>query len=153
MEYKRDRRDGRFYMVEPTVGRTDFQEEVATVNGVNIPLAAYRHEVRVAPVHVERVSLPRLWRESVIDRWAQEGRNQPSVESAIPHRTVDAYFRWTIPVHGSTPCGIVSWAQLRTVVPKVHASATAFMKAATRGTSNTFLAWRHASASDSPSTR
>ena len=45
MEFKRDRRDGQFYMVEPTVGRTDFQEEVATVNGVNIPLAAYRHEV------------------------------------------------------------------------------------------------------------
>src|SRR5258708_4135150 len=28
MEYKRDARDGRFYMVEPTVGRTDFQEEI-----------------------------------------------------------------------------------------------------------------------------
>jgi D-aspartate ligase len=40
MEFKRDRRDGQFYMVEPTVGRTDFQEEVATVNDVNIPLAA-----------------------------------------------------------------------------------------------------------------
>src|SRR5689334_13495845 len=27
IEYKRDRRNGRFYMVEPTVGRTDLQEE------------------------------------------------------------------------------------------------------------------------------
>ena len=37
MEYKRDARDGRFYMVEPTVGRTDYQEEIAFLNGVNIP--------------------------------------------------------------------------------------------------------------------
>ncbi len=42
MEYKRDRRDGRFHMIEPTVARTDFQEEVATLNGMNIPLASYR---------------------------------------------------------------------------------------------------------------
>jgi predicted ATP-grasp superfamily ATP-dependent carboligase len=49
MEYKRDRRDGRFYLVEPTVGRTDFQEELATLNGVNIPLAAYRGELGLPP--------------------------------------------------------------------------------------------------------
>ena len=45
MEYKRDTRDKRFYMVEPTVGRTDYQEEVATLNGVNIPFAAYCGEL------------------------------------------------------------------------------------------------------------
>lgn len=44
MEYKRDVRSGEFYMVEPTIGRTDYQEEVATLNGVNIPLAAYEAE-------------------------------------------------------------------------------------------------------------
>ncbi|MGH9809929.1 MAG: FAD-dependent oxidoreductase, partial [Terriglobia bacterium] len=49
MEYKLDRRDGRFYMIEPTVARTDFQEEVATVNGVNIPLASYLHETGGEP--------------------------------------------------------------------------------------------------------
>ena len=45
MEYKRDRRDEKFYMVEPTVGRTDYQEEIATLNGVNIPAAAYLREI------------------------------------------------------------------------------------------------------------
>ena len=44
MEFKRDARSGEFLMIEPTVGRLDWQEEVATLNGVNIPLAAYRHE-------------------------------------------------------------------------------------------------------------
>ncbi len=93
MEYKRDRRDGRLYMVEPTVGRTDFQQEVATVNGVNIPLDAYRHEVGVCVPLPESVSPPRLWRDPVVDRWAREEQNGPSVEATIAHRCVDAYFR------------------------------------------------------------
>jgi D-aspartate ligase len=42
MEYKKDPRDGRYVVIEPTVGRTDFQEGVAIANGVNIPYTAYR---------------------------------------------------------------------------------------------------------------
>lgn len=45
MEFKRDCRTGEFFMIEPTVCRTDWQEEVATLNGVNIPLAAYCYEL------------------------------------------------------------------------------------------------------------
>jgi predicted ATP-grasp superfamily ATP-dependent carboligase len=41
IEYKRDFRNGKFYVVEPTVCRTDFQEQVAIVNNVNIPFIAY----------------------------------------------------------------------------------------------------------------
>lgn len=41
MEYKFDKRSGRYYIVEPTVCRTDFQEQVAIANGVNIPFLAY----------------------------------------------------------------------------------------------------------------
>jgi D-aspartate ligase len=40
LEVKYDR-DGRFQIIEPTVGRPDLQSYVATLNGVNIPLAAY----------------------------------------------------------------------------------------------------------------
>jgi predicted ATP-grasp superfamily ATP-dependent carboligase len=42
MEYKRDARTQEFVIIEPTVGRTDWQEEIATLSGVNIPLAEYR---------------------------------------------------------------------------------------------------------------
>ncbi len=64
MEYKRDARDGRFYMVEPTVGRTDYQEEVATLNGVNIPYAAYCGEIG-RPFHPAGSTGPlRIWRDS-----------------------------------------------------------------------------------------
>jgi D-aspartate ligase len=41
VEYKRDARDGRFLIIEPTVGRTDWPEEVAALAGVNIPLMGW----------------------------------------------------------------------------------------------------------------
>ena len=41
LEFKRDRKTVKFMIVEPTVGRTDAQEEIATLCGVNIPLIAY----------------------------------------------------------------------------------------------------------------
>ena len=40
IEFKRDGRTGEFLMIEPTVGRIDAQEEVATLHDANIPLAA-----------------------------------------------------------------------------------------------------------------
>lgn len=48
MEYKRDSRNGEFRMVEPTIGRTDFQAEIATLNGVNLPFAAWCAELGIA---------------------------------------------------------------------------------------------------------
>ncbi|CAN7620479.1 carboxylate--amine ligase [Massilia sp. LjRoot122] len=97
MEYKRDERDGRFYMVEPTVGRTDFQEEVASLNGVNIPAAAYRHEMGLPALPQQRSARPRIWREPNSDRWAfQENGGQADARSA-GHAVCDAYWRWNDP--------------------------------------------------------
>ncbi len=98
MEYKRDERDGRFYMVEPTVARTDFQEEVATVNGVNIPLAAYRHETGLPPVRSQPEKVPTMWRDPLSDRWAfKEGNKMPDERSRL-HKVCDAYWRWSDPL-------------------------------------------------------
>jgi predicted ATP-grasp superfamily ATP-dependent carboligase len=72
MEYKRDSETGRLMMVEPTVGRTDLQEEVATLNGVNIPLAAYAYEIGEP---IPQPAPPRraaAWVVSQIDRWSAE---------------------------------------------------------------------------------
>ena len=63
MEFKRDRRTGEFVMVEPTVCRTDWQEEVATLHGVNIPLAAYRYELGLPTLPVEKSSASFVWRD------------------------------------------------------------------------------------------
>ena len=101
MEYKRDSRDGQFYMVEPTVGRTDYQEEVATLNGVNIPLAAYLHEAELpalsAPTSAQQAPAPQIWRDPQPDKWSfQEGGGKIDARSA-GHTIKDAYRRWNDP--------------------------------------------------------
>lgn len=96
MEFKRDRRDGRFYMVEPTVARTDFQEEVATLNGVNVPFAAYRYELGLAIPAPQASDVPCIWREPVTDRWARTATHagRPAMRAAV----VDAYWRLDDPM-------------------------------------------------------
>ncbi|MHB1224075.1 MAG: carboxylate--amine ligase [Gemmatimonadaceae bacterium] len=57
VEYKRDPRTGRFYIIEPTVGRVDLQLGVAMANDVDIVSRAYFHligrpyPVRERPTH------------------------------------------------------------------------------------------------------
>lgn len=41
IEFKKHEKNGRYYIIEPTVGRVNLQEYVATINGVNLPLIAY----------------------------------------------------------------------------------------------------------------
>ena len=97
MEYKRDVRDGRFYMVEPTVARTDFQEEVATVNGANLPFFAYCHELALPVPSLKPTSPPRIWRDSQIDRWSMEEGCAAEDEAFQKHKVVDAHWRWNDP--------------------------------------------------------
>jgi D-aspartate ligase len=86
MEYKWDDRYGRFVMVEPTVGRTDWQEEIATLCGVNIPVAAYRDELGFPPLPDETTDAAVAWRATFFDRLSNAGT-----------RMVDGYFRWDDP--------------------------------------------------------
>lgn len=98
MEYKRDERDGRFYMVEPTVGRTDFQEEVATVNGCNLPLTAYLYEMGLPMTAVVPVQPPRVWRDAQADRWSAQESGDGVDQASSGHTIVDAYRRWNDPL-------------------------------------------------------
>jgi predicted ATP-grasp superfamily ATP-dependent carboligase len=41
IEYKKSQKDGRFYIMEATVGRLDQTEFVTTVHGINLPLICY----------------------------------------------------------------------------------------------------------------
>jgi predicted ATP-grasp superfamily ATP-dependent carboligase len=68
VEYKWDRIARRFVIIEPTVGRTDWQEEIATLCGVNIPLDAYRYEMGLSTVrsHANRQAI--VWQASYTDR-------------------------------------------------------------------------------------
>ncbi len=91
MEYKQDARTGRFVMVEPTVGRTDFQEEIATLNGVNIPYAVYCSEIGKA-FPAARPQNKSAWSVSDIDRWSSEMQGQRRAFPAALRR-YDALWR------------------------------------------------------------
>jgi predicted ATP-grasp superfamily ATP-dependent carboligase len=97
MEFKQDAKSGRYLMIEPTVGRTDFQEEIATLNGVNIPYAAYCGELgrdfRIAAAG----AAPAAWAESRIDRWSSERQASPR---RFPRglRRYDALWRFDDPM-------------------------------------------------------
>ena len=69
MEYKRHAVTGEFVAIEPTVGRTDYQEEVATLNGVNLPLAYYLAASDAAPAVGMRQppSERSIWRDQQAD--------------------------------------------------------------------------------------
>lgn len=53
IEFKRDSQTGRYLMIEPTVGRIDQVEELAALNGINLPFAGYCDAVGepIGPVH------------------------------------------------------------------------------------------------------
>jgi predicted ATP-grasp superfamily ATP-dependent carboligase len=68
LEFKRDRRSGKFLIIEPTVGRVDWQEEIATLCGVNIPLVAYQAETRMDVKESARPKAPVMWRSSILHR-------------------------------------------------------------------------------------
>ena len=94
LEFKRDVRTGRFLMVEPTVGRTDWQEEIATLCGVNLPAIAYWHALG-------RASAPsRLSDAAHRYAWRAEREFQLQPEFRAGRRIVDGYFRWNDPLPG-----------------------------------------------------
>jgi predicted ATP-grasp superfamily ATP-dependent carboligase len=64
VEFKWDRRNRRFVIVEPTVGRTDWQAEVATFSGINIPLIGYRHATGESAPESLSGDRPIIWRSS-----------------------------------------------------------------------------------------
>lgn len=113
MEYKRDVRSGEFFMVEPTVGRTDYQEEVATLNGVNIPLAAYKAEFGL-PHEPGRIrKSPLIWRDRMADIQSKELGG--GVDPWHPEQagTADSLWRATDPMPAIAPLAHRATRRLR----------------------------------------
>ena len=93
LEFKRHRRTGQFVVVEPTVGRADWQEEIATLCGVNIPAIAYRTALGLPVESVGAVDTAIAWRASF--------RYRPRAGTLPPGtRIVDGYFRRADPLPG-----------------------------------------------------
>jgi len=101
MEYKRDVRSREFRMVEPTIGRTDYQEEVATLQGINLPYAAWCSELDLPfPAAVMRKQ-PVVWRVRSEDAQSAAAQGQP-IKQGYPQDgdVADALWRWSDPM----PC-------------------------------------------------
>ena len=93
LEFKRHRHTGEFVVVEPTVGRADWQEEIATLCGVNIPAIAYRTALGEPIEPVAAIDPTGAWRASF--------RYRPRAGTLPPGtRFVDGYFRRADPLPG-----------------------------------------------------
>ena len=91
MEYKWDDHHLKFVMIEPTVGRTDWQEEIATLCGVNIPFSAYQYELGHPVASPEARHASVAWRATLIDKLPRHLRTGVT-------NMVDGYFRWDDPL-------------------------------------------------------
>jgi D-aspartate ligase len=99
LEFKRDARTGEFIIIEPTVGRTDWQEEIATLSGVNIPVAAWMHAMGRSIEPVDTASVGSAWRTSLKHR-------SPARLREANVRIVDGYWRANDPIPGLIFYGI-----------------------------------------------
>lgn len=101
VEYKWDSRSQRFLIIEPTVGRSDMQAEIATLCGVNIPLTAYRYELggKLQPSKPSRNDV--VWRASLLDAFRSASvKLPPGVE------VNDGFWRCNDPLPGIAKYGL-----------------------------------------------
>jgi predicted ATP-grasp superfamily ATP-dependent carboligase len=110
MEYKRDSRTREFRMVEPTIGRTDYQEEVATLNGINLPHAAYCAELGLTFPAPSAVRHPVAWRVRSEDSQSAALQGQrPGQGFPRGGQVADALWRWRDP----QPFLVQNWRRVR----------------------------------------
>ncbi len=126
MEYKRDSRSGEFRMVEPTVGRTDYQEEVATLNGINLPYAAWCSELDLPFAVTAMRERPVVWRVRSEDVQSATAQGQ-SIKHGYPRggHVADALWRWSDPMPSVVQTLQRARRALRTRASKIMAATPA----------------------------
>lgn len=98
IEYKKDLRTGQLLLVEPTVGRTDYQEEVATLHGLNIPFAAYLHELGYQVPREVPIRRKVIWRHTSSDREAAKVQTAERSHGTERLPVYDSYWRFYDPL-------------------------------------------------------
>ena len=98
IEFKRDGRTGKYMMIEPTVGRIDLQEEVATLHAANIPLAAYLHEIGSPVLRSREDPPPVIWRDFFSHCMSVAVGGNHSLSAKPRARIYDAYWRRGDPI-------------------------------------------------------
>jgi D-aspartate ligase len=99
VEFKRDAKTGKFVIIEPTVGRTDWQEEIASLSGANIPMAAFLHATGQPVPRLDATPGQVAWRTSLKHR-------APASLLAANVKISDGYWRASDPLPGMVFYGI-----------------------------------------------
>ena len=110
LEYKWDSRGRRFVIIEPTVGRTDSQEEISTLNGLNLALVAYCYEL-VLPIPEQRSVDTVAWRESL---------RSIRIRSGLSSRTYDGYWRIDDPMPAFVYCVDLAIRAVRRLIRRLR---------------------------------
>lgn len=105
MEFKFDANRGGFYMIEPTVGRTDYQHEIATLAGCNVlsqmvaSLAGNAVNPITAGFGVANARINKVvWYDEIAD--ANALANGGSNQLCRDYQRVAAVWRWSDPMPG-----------------------------------------------------
>lgn len=104
IEYKRDTRDGGFYLIEPTVYRTDYQHEIAALNGSDWLHAAYLDMMHEEIPTEKKYSKSRSWIDYPAALYSRQTA-PPAIDHTKDCTPVDAYFRLSDPLPGLTHYG------------------------------------------------
>lgn len=72
MEFKKNSDTGEFLIVEPTVGRTDWQSDISTINGIPIPYIGYRDIVGLTPRIFTQTRMAYKWVRWFADKQSAE---------------------------------------------------------------------------------
>ena len=114
MEYKRDQRDGRFLMVEPTVGRIDGLVEISALCGVNLCHVAYC-DLAGLPSPPLKLDPTHVWRDEFKD-FISARMLGTRCSYPLGYRIHNAYWRWNDPAPA-----LLNAARLLKKVAKVRA--------------------------------
>jgi predicted ATP-grasp superfamily ATP-dependent carboligase len=87
IEYKWDAMRDRYAIIEPTVGRTDWQEEIASLCGVNIPLLGYYYECDEPLTYDLSPVYDVIWQGSYVERMKLGRQHLPR------YRLFDGFWR------------------------------------------------------------
>lgn len=98
MEFKLDANRARVLMVEPTVGRINWQEEIATLNGVNLPYVAWRDLAGLPPLPCPVGWAEVGWRNSFAHWHPSWLRRHGAARFPRGTRVVDAHWRLDDPM-------------------------------------------------------
>lgn len=116
--------DGRYWVIEPTVGRTDFWVDVCIHNGVDLPVIEYRHQLaqslpattqrrQVVWINDERDPFAKLWLFAHEPRIALEQHRRTlyfDVEDMGPqHQHRRDHRRWLFAALGKRVRQLVGW--------------------------------------------